>query len=130
LLSTEREYRLSSETLFEVVTVCNNNIREPASKGADTPVLWLVRHLTHCAEKQCKKEQQELEEEQENDGEEITKKSKHGVYSIPGRLLIIIVPQVSILLVPSVSPLILLSSCHSSLHYFSSSSKAQINLQN
>jgi hypothetical protein len=62
----------------------NNNVREPVSKGAGTPVLWLVRYLTGCAEKRHKKEQlQELDKEQESDGEEITKKS--GVYSIPGR---------------------------------------------
>ena len=62
----------------------NNNVREPASKGAGTPVLWLVRYLTGCAEKRRKKERQELEEEQESDGEEIMKKSQSDVYSIPG----------------------------------------------
>ena len=73
-------------------SVRNNNVCEPASKGVGTPVLWLVRYLTGCAEKWRKKEQQELEAEQESDGEETTKKSQRGVYSIPGHLLILIVP--------------------------------------
>lgn len=89
-------------------SVRNNNVREPASKGAGTPVLWLVRYLTGYAEKRRKKEQQELEDEQESNGEEITKKSQSGVYSIPGRLLILIliIPQLSTLIAP-VSPLTL-----------------------
>ena len=105
----------------------NNNVQEPASKGAGTPVLWLVRYLTGCAEKRRKKERQELEEEQERDGEEIMKKSQSDVYSIPGRLLILIVPQLSMLIVPSVSPLTLLLILPL---IPSSSPKAQINLQN
>src|SRR6266446_8569290 len=81
----------------------NNNVREPASKGASTTVFWLVRHLTEYADKQHKKKQQELEEEQETDGKEIMKNSQSGMYPIPGRLLILIVPQLSMLITPSVS---------------------------
>jgi len=81
----------------------SDNVREPASKGAGTTLFWLVRHLTEYAEKRRKKERQELEEEQETDGKEIMKKSQSAMYPIPGRLLILIVPQPSMLITPSVS---------------------------
>ena len=70
-------------------------------------MLCLVRHLTYCAEKQRKKAQQEVEEEQESDGKGTMKKSQSDVHPIPDCLLILIVPQASAptLIVPSVRPL-------------------------
>lgn len=42
----------------------------------------LARHFTDCEEKWPKNELQELEDEQESVGEEITKKSQSGVYGL------------------------------------------------
>ena len=85
----------------------DNSTQEPVSKGTGTPALCLVRHLTYCTEKQHKKAQQELKEEQESDGEGTTKRSKSDVHPVPDCLLILIVSQASapMLIVPSICPL-------------------------